>query len=206
MVMGPVDYVKTYFIHPTLTKVHGEPIYSSLRILKQELKANASRVTSDLGGGAHGHLGLVLDPTEYANISGTPYVHTAHPGTLTILAGTTHHEATRLTVEHAERVRVFRESVELEKVLVNQTCNALDETFYKERVNPATNTVTEKLSDFLSWLFTTYGDIDSDTIAHEAQKILEFSYDLQNPITDIFEPIQELEQLAIAGNRPYTQA
>ena len=31
-------------------------------------------------------------------------------------------------------------------------------------------------------------------------------YDLRNPNTDVFESIQELEQLAIAGNRPYTQA
>ena len=49
---GPVDYAKTYFLHQTLTKIQGEPDYSTLKILKKELKANASRVTSDLGGGA----------------------------------------------------------------------------------------------------------------------------------------------------------
>ena len=59
---------------------------------------------------------------------------------------------------------------------------------------------------FLPWIFYTYGDIDSDTVAEEAKKVLELSYDLQNPITDVFEPIQELKQLAIAGNGPYTQA
>ena len=74
MVAGPVNYVKTYFIHPALTMVHGEPAYSSLKTLKQEIKVNASRVTLDLGGGAHGHLGLILAPTEYASISSTPYV------------------------------------------------------------------------------------------------------------------------------------
>ena len=125
---------------------------------------------------------------------------------MTILPGSTLYEATRLTSDHAEAIRLFRESLELEKVLVNIPCNALNDTYYKERINPQTNTVTEKLSDFLSWLFDTYGDIDSDTIADEAKKVLEISYDLQNPITDVFEPIQELKQLVIAGNRPYTQA
>ena len=149
---------------------------------------------------------MVLTPTEYQNISRIPYLPPVHPGILSIDAGTTHHEATRLTLEHDESVRLFRESLELEKVLINITCNALEDTYYKERINPQTNTVTEKLSVFLSWLFDTYGDIDSDTIAIEAKKVLELSYDLQNPITDVFEPIQELEQLAIAGNRPYTQA
>ena len=94
MVAGPVNYVKTYFIHPTLTTVHGEPTYSSLKILKQELKANASRVTSDLGGGAHGHLVLVLTPAEYQTISALSYLHPVHPGIFTILPGTTNHEAT----------------------------------------------------------------------------------------------------------------
>ena len=54
-------------------------------------------------------------------------------------------------------------------------------------------------------MFDTNGDIDSDTIGEEAKKVLELSYDLQNPITDIFEPIQQLVQLAIVGNRPYTE-
>ena len=134
--VSPVDYAKTYFSHPTLSKIHGELTYSSLKIMKQELTANASRVTSDLGGGAHGRLGLVLTPIEYFLISVLAYARPLHPGTLQIGAATTHHEATRLTMQHAEEVRIFRETVELEKVLMNLTCNTLEETFYKERVNP----------------------------------------------------------------------
>ena len=186
----PVDYKKLYFSHPILSKIHGEPTFSSLKILKQELKANASRVTSDLGGGTHGHLGLVLTPAEDQLVSVDVYTRPLHPGVLTIAADSTNHQANRLTLHHAEGIRIFRETIELEKVLINLTCNALEETFYKERVNPQTNTVTEQLSVFLSWLFTTYGDIDSDAIGDTAKKVLELSYDLQNPITDIFEPIQ----------------
>ena len=82
----------------------------------------------------------------------------------------------------------------------------MKDTYYKERVNPHTSTVTEPISVFLTWLFTTYGDIDYDTIKEEEKHVSEIVYDLRNPITDAFEPIQELEQLVIAGNRPYTQA
>ena len=206
MVMGPVDYVKTYFIHPPLTKVHGEPIYSSLRILKQELKANASRVTSDLGGGGHGHLGLVLTPQEYSMISAILYARPIHPGTLVIPQRTTQGEATRLTQAHSAAARLYRETVELEKVLINQACKAMTETYYKERINPHTGTITEPLSVFLTWLFSTYGKIDHETIKEEEKRVSSLVYELQNPITDVFEPVQELEQLAIAGNRPYTQA
>ena len=60
----PVDYKKLYSSHPNLSKIHGKPTYSSLKILKKELKANVSRGTSDLRGGAHGHMGLVLTQVE----------------------------------------------------------------------------------------------------------------------------------------------
>ena len=59
-----IDYVDTYFELPTLTKIHGEPTYFQLKELKNELKSNATSVTTDLGGGGHGHLGLVLTPAE----------------------------------------------------------------------------------------------------------------------------------------------
>ena len=53
---GPVSYVRAYFVHLTLTQTRGEPTFSTLRDLKKQLRANASRVILDLEGGAHGHL------------------------------------------------------------------------------------------------------------------------------------------------------
>ena len=80
---------------------------------------------------------------------------------------------------------------------------AIEDTYYKEQISPHTNTVIEPLfSVFITQLFTTYKDIDRDAISEEAEKVLEISYNLQDPMTNIFEPIQELEQLAIAGRRP----
>ena len=76
---GVVDYIKTHFEYPELTKVHKSPTYDTLKKIKDELKTNASRVTSDLGGGGHGHLGLLLTPAEYALVSATPYVRPVHP-------------------------------------------------------------------------------------------------------------------------------
>ena len=62
------------------------------------------------------------------------------------------------------------------------------------------------MSVFITWLFTTYGDIDHDAISEEVDKVLEMSYNIQDPMTNIFEPIQDLEQLAVTDRRPYTQA
>ena len=57
--MSGIDYKATYFQHPVLTKVHGEPTYDALQQIATQVKANAAAVPSQLGGGNHGHLGLV---------------------------------------------------------------------------------------------------------------------------------------------------
>ena len=74
-----IDYTSTNFEYAALTKIHGMPAYEPLRQIKNEMKANAASVPCDLGGGAHGHLGLMLSPPEYTNVSVTPYVRPVHP-------------------------------------------------------------------------------------------------------------------------------
>ena len=64
------------------------------------MKANAATAPCDLGGGAHGHLEIMLTVPEYANISVTNYVCPLHPGLLNITEGTTNYELTRLLNEH----------------------------------------------------------------------------------------------------------
>ena len=64
-----IDYIHTSFQYPVLTKVHDTPTYEVLKRIKDEIKANATNVQCDLGGGKHGHLGLVLTPAEYATIN-----------------------------------------------------------------------------------------------------------------------------------------
>ena len=71
MTTGRVDYASTYFPYPTPTPIQGEPTYKALKRLKNELRANASSVDRDLGGGDHGYLGLVLSDEEYARVAPT---------------------------------------------------------------------------------------------------------------------------------------
>ena len=101
-----IDYVETYFENPVLTKIHGEPTYWTLKLIKDELKSNASAVTTEIGGGAHGHLGLVLTPAEYATVLAVPYVRPVHPGALVIAPGTTQHETSRLREEHKKAIKL----------------------------------------------------------------------------------------------------
>ena len=46
-----INYKTTNFEYPVLTKISGQPNYELLKTLKNELKANAASVPSNLGGG-----------------------------------------------------------------------------------------------------------------------------------------------------------
>ena len=79
------DYKNNFFQHPELTRIHGEPTTAALIILRNEVKANAMTVFTTLGGGAHGHLGLVVDAPTYATIPNTqPYIRPVYPGPLNL--------------------------------------------------------------------------------------------------------------------------
>ena len=91
-----INYVETYFQIKDLQKIHGEPNFETLKILRNQIKANAGSVATQLGGGTLGYLGLLLSNAEYARAApGTPFVCPTNPGVLVIPHGTAQHAATQ---------------------------------------------------------------------------------------------------------------
>ena len=70
------------------TPIQGTPTCKVLKRLKAKLWTNASSVETDLGGGNHGYLGLVLSDAEYANV-----LVPAYPAPLNIPANATQVQA-----------------------------------------------------------------------------------------------------------------
>ena len=108
------NQVDIYFQYKSLRKIHGESAYEAIKT-KDEPQANASTISSEFGGGIHGHLGLVLQEEEYQRISNTPYKRLDYLGWLNIPMGTIQHESTRLHNEHKEAVKLFRENIDILK-------------------------------------------------------------------------------------------
>ena len=199
-----IDYVDTNFEFPTLTRIHGEPTYFQLKELKNELKTNASSVTTDLGGGAHEHLGLVLTPAEYAAISAQAYVRPVHPGALVIPPGTAQHEATRLREEHKAQIRLFRETVDVEKALIKQLVAAIEPKYIRNLRNADSNAIALPLHDVLTFLFTRYGVVNADTLMDIEDKVKTMEYNLAEPLVVVFNEIEELARLGGAANNPFS--
>ena len=75
-----INYKENLFERANLTPIHGKQTFKTLHKLRNEIKANAKSVYSNIGGGAHVHLGLVLTDAQCALISPTPFSLTDTPG------------------------------------------------------------------------------------------------------------------------------
>jgi hypothetical protein len=64
-----VEDVIASFPHPILPTVQGEPYYQTIHAIPKLLQANAREIDTHLGGGALGHLGLIVSDASYAMIA-----------------------------------------------------------------------------------------------------------------------------------------
>ena len=155
-----IDYKNNYFEYPELTRIHGEPKTASLIKIRNEMRTNAMTVPSELGGGTHGHLGLLCDAATYAAIPGTtPYIRPTTPGLLIIPAGRTQHQIAQQQTHHAERLRVFREANNVERTLLQQLVKALDEEYLSAIRCTITNRITLPIAQVITHLLDTYGEV-----------------------------------------------
>jgi hypothetical protein len=69
MKYATVEDVISCFPHPVLPSVTGEPDYHPLHAIRKILRANARSIDTHLGGGAFGHLGVIISDAAYEMIS-----------------------------------------------------------------------------------------------------------------------------------------
>ena len=201
-----IDYRNTAFEIANLTKIHGEPTFESIRTLQREININAQCVHSELGGGAHGYLGLVLTPQEYALHSNAAYRRPPHPGPLVIPAGTTQHMANTMREQHRERLRVFREVQGIDQALRQQIATAIEPQYLEAIRNTVTGRISLPVRDIIRHLYTVYGRVTPQKLQDRENAVRQMVYDPVNPIDGIFTAVDELVQYADAANTPYTQA
>eukprot|EP00957_Ditylum_brightwellii_P047353 3597608-Ditylum_brightwellii.AAC.1 len=72
-----------------LQRVEGEPDYAAINAIMQQLYENAATTPSSLGGGAYGHIGLVMEPTLYSSLSANAYNAKGAPARATLAGNAT---------------------------------------------------------------------------------------------------------------------
>ena len=202
-----VDYT-IMFEKPELTPIVGEPTYDSLERLLKELKANARQIHSNLSGGTHGHLGLVISPASYQLISPIAFNRPAFPGTAPVIpANASQHMSTTIRHQFNKNLRVYHEVNNVDKALKQQLIKAVDGTYLEAIRDRTSDTITRPVHEVMEHLFNTYGQVTPTDYQTRETAVKSLTFDPNTtPIDNIFKEIKDLVDLSGRANIPITQA
>ncbi len=86
-------------------KIHGQLMDHNITTLVKELVVIAASIPSRLGGGNHGHTGIIIKTTKYLAIAGVAFTDPIHPGIYPTGLATTAAAGTRAKAEAKHKKR-----------------------------------------------------------------------------------------------------
>ena len=113
--MGQQDTTEAKIAEKHVTKITGQPTDRDLTLLRKELVKIAGKEATSLGGGKHGHIGILMKETDYKEISneGVEFAIPSHPG---------HHPTTLSTVTGTREKQLLQHKAEL---VTYETCQGV---------------------------------------------------------------------------------
>ena len=191
MTLGAVDYAASYFKHKTPTPIQGAPTNKTLKQIKQELWENASSIESDLGGGDHGYLGLVLTDAKYATVTATPFVPPTYPATLTIPTGTDQVRALNLREIHKDAKSAYYKCKNVEKALQRHVQDVIEEKYLESLVDKDTQLIQDKIPTVLQFLFGAYRKVPSEEVKQKETELRITAFNPADPMIILYNPIEK---------------
>ena len=199
-----VENIVAKFPVKTLPQIHGEPDYESIKAIQDILYGNAASLPTTLGGGNHGHIGLIMTPALYLTLSATAYVEPADPGpppvVATNAAGGTRDNAIRV---HNESRRIHDNNVNMDAALKSQIIDAIEHAYICELQNRYTGYMSVSTRDLLDHLLDRYGQISAADNAKN-QALMQAPLDTSLPMTLFFKRVEDCKAYAEDGAVPYT--
>eukprot|EP00957_Ditylum_brightwellii_P107805 8224091-Ditylum_brightwellii.AAC.1 len=145
-----------------ILKIVGKPTYTAIRAVHHLLMENTVSVPTVLGGGQHGHLGLVTNPVCYLAISGgivfvppwntRPVPIPQHP--FMMLA-----KMEALCLQHRADLNSFHTCHNANKALKNQLSMLVEDTYVAAIKEEHIGYTNRLVRDMLGHLYNIYGNI-----------------------------------------------
>lgn len=195
------------FPHESLPKIVGKPDFDSLTSLRRLLCANAASVHSLLGGGAHGHLGMVLSVPSYQTlVPGTPYDPPVFPGAIpTHAPGATAAVRSDTNATFTSDLRTYREYHALQAALRKQLLAAVDPVYLKALRDNTVGFANVTIRRMLEYLFLHHGTITPLQL-QEKINTLDSPWEPDTELADLFKSFEDVREFALAGDIALTNA
>lgn len=191
------------FPQPVIS-ITGEPTYEDLTALRDRVYANAASVPSTLGGGAHGHLGMVMPNDVYAVVvPETAWVDPIVPPD-PVFDGTTAQIAEQNRA-YQNNLKAFNECTNLQKALVQYIAASIDDLFIKPYHRPYIQLLGRTTKETLTWLINRYGKI-SETQIQANEETLKLPYNPnEEPFQILVDRYERARDIAHDANDPISE-
>jgi hypothetical protein len=206
MTASTPDELIAGFPHSSLPKVTGEPTFEDLKVIRRLLNTNAMSVSSYVGGGRHGHLGIIMTNEEYFAIAADVFPVNKNPGaSAEVVVGMTAAVIAELTRLHREATQVYRTYHNVEQAIKKLILEAFNDAYLNALPDEVVGYANSTSLDLLTHLLTSYAMIAPTELTQNYER-LNTLYDPNQPIETLFQQIPDAGALAIAGGQPYGNA
>jgi hypothetical protein len=199
-----VEDVMASFPHPVLPTVQGELDYQTIHATRKFLQANSRAIDTHLGGGALGHLGLIISDASYDTIApktdGEPTLWIT-PQAPRRAPATTDGTSAQISAAY----HLWEEDVQ-----TNQTCTSVQHALKKQIISVFEPMYLDILNDnmaayakisardMLDHLFETYGNITAVDLDINFE-LMRRAWDPQHQVECFFRQIQDCADYYEAG-------
>jgi cell division septum initiation protein DivIVA len=199
-----VDDIVAKFPVKILPTITGEPDYEAINQLVQTLYGNAASLATTLGGGGHGHIGIIMTTPLYATLTATPYIAPIDPGAIpNIPPGASSANRDIIRTAHTEARRIFDNHTNMDDALKSQVIDTINDTYICEMRNKYTGYLGITTRDLLDHILDRYGKITPADIEECKRKMIE-PIDSTQPIDIFFQRIDDCVQYADDGQVAFT--
>ena len=182
------------------------PTPRTIRLLRQELYANACSVRSTMGGGNHGHLGMLMPNEEYVLISngGIPYVAPDGPPQVPTYAGTAAVVAI-MQANYNQQVKSYEEHQDLSNHIKAMMLQAIPKVYTGTLAHAQLGYANVTPKTILAHLLSKYGEITERDLADNTN-LIKAPWDPETPIEHVFENGIFCREFATEGEDPISDA
>ena len=155
-----VDDVIAKFPMKAMPKIDGEPDYGNINTMMQLLYGNAASLLTALGGGQHGHIGVIITLQLYTTLTKTTYESPPVPGITT-----THAKGAMVAIPQTdfllnkEERRIYENHQTMEDALKGIIIDVVIKVYICELRNKYTGYFGIIARDLLDHLLDRYGKI-----------------------------------------------
>ena len=190
----------------TALSAHEEPTPFAVRVLRREIYDNALAVESELGGGDHGHLGMVMPNADYITVStgATAYAFPVRPDAPNY-AGETAAARDALKDEYKIAMDQYTEAKALQKHLKALMIQAIPKIYISDIEDESIGYANVTPAAMLAHIMKEYGVITPKDLEANKEKIRR-AWDPKDPIQEVFTNGTTCRQFAKDGKEEITDS